>query len=299
MIAVSIIAASFSIRYALCNDEEIRRYSYTERRELLWDEGKPLIIRESGGTIYARGWKKDEIKIKAVKTAYAPQLSIARRNAALLRVAIESPHDKVAVRTVNPTLRTGDVRSYVDYSLSVPRGIDLDLKSVEGTIYALKIEGAVTVRTASGAIHFRDITGHAVADSETGDIFAEDCTNLASAKTVSGDIAFSIVKNTPESDMYLNTEGGNVTIDFVEETPLILVVHAGEEKTDSSEASITVSTEPGEETEDTDDSLETRKYYSGGGGVFIRVTAASGTVTIKTTPRQEENSRKRNRPEEQ
>ena len=308
----AVLAVVFILAAAAWGEEEIvRRYSYTERREFAWEEGKPLVVRESGGTIYASGWGKKDIKVKAVKTAYAPRLTLARRNAALLNVAIEAPHDRISIRTVNPTIRTGQMRSYTDYSLNVPREINLDLKTVEGGIYVAGVKGDVAARTASGTISLKGISGAATAETETGELVLTDCDNLRFAKAASAAISFSITGKEPgpagappgkgpketggppaktlAADAELRNERGTISITFPEDTPLILDVTAPAGKIEAAEAKVTVSAEAGDDSGSDGDSLENRKYYSGGGGgARITVYTAAGEVIIKTTPRADE-----------
>src|SRR5919199_2530377 len=152
-----------------------------ESRELLRDEfhqtyrlsadGR-ITLHNINGAVHVQGWEREEVRVDAVKTAYA------RTRLDEARIEVNANDDSFDLRTRYPyedmtftdeAPRRYDNPATVEYTLTVPRGARienielingaLDLTSLTGDVNASSINGRVTARDLSGTIKLSTING--------------------------------------------------------------------------------------------------------------------------------------------
>lgn len=146
------------------------------------------------GDVRVTGVGGSDIVIEATKRARHPDAEQARRLLDELRVEITHVGSRVEVRTIYPRRFTG-VRgpgwsASVDYTVSVPRGVQVSLRTVSGDITLVGVRGEARVEAVSG------------------DINVSDTPNLTHARTVSGEVA--AVNVTGGGALTLGTVSGTV-----------------------------------------------------------------------------------------
>jgi DUF4097 and DUF4098 domain-containing protein YvlB len=145
-----------------------------------------------------------------------------------VKIKIERSRNRIRIETQYPK-RRGDFgflswmvgrrkpQVTVEYTLTVPDQIDLDLKTVNGGINVWDVEGYVAVHTTNGRIEVEDVLGTVKASTVNGSIEAElaelGYRDEVRLKTVNG----AIVAYFPDdlhADVEAGTVNGSIRTDF-------------------------------------------------------------------------------------
>ena len=111
-----------------------------------------LEVHETNGKIHVTGGDGDQIRVSAIKHAKASTEEAAK--AAVKEVAIKETATTGRVSldsTLGPGLSIGHSR-WVDYDVTVPRGVSVIIKSTNGEVRVRDIGGLVQVETTNGEI---------------------------------------------------------------------------------------------------------------------------------------------------
>lgn len=151
-----------------------------------------LDLSNISGDVRVTGTGGNEIVVEAVKRVRHRDPDQARRLLEQLRVEIVTVGDRVEVRTSYPRNARGDrgVSARVDYTISVPAG------------------AAVTVKTISGDMSVTKVNGEVRAETVSGNVSVTSARNLVQAKTVSGDVSARDVE--AATTLTLGTVSGTV-----------------------------------------------------------------------------------------
>lgn len=125
------------------------------------------------GDVRVTGGSGSEIRIEAVKRVRHRDADEARRLLNDLRVEMANLNGRVEVRTLYPRRGAYGERGMsarVDYTVAVPAGVTVWVKSISGNVAVSNVRGEVRAETVSG------------------DVTVETAPNLAIAKTVSGNV---------------------------------------------------------------------------------------------------------------
>ena len=151
-----------------------------------------LDLSNISGDVRVTGTSGSAITIEAVKRVRHRDADEAKRLLQELRIDITTVGDRVEVRTTYPRRNGGDrnISARVDYTVSVPIGAAVAVKTVSGDASVTKVNGEVRAETVSGNVA---VTG---------------TPNLATAKTVSGNVTARDVEGA--STLSLGTVSGTV-----------------------------------------------------------------------------------------
>jgi DUF4097 and DUF4098 domain-containing protein YvlB len=182
--------------------EQTERFS---RRIRVGRDGRVSVSNIAGDIVVTAGGG-DEVAIEAVKRTRGPQSELAN-----VRILVDERPGRVDVRTDHERNFTnrdgrGDHVS-VDYTVTVPAGVGVDLHSVSGN---LKITGG---------------RGPARLETISGDVVVTDTPKIELAKTVSGNVTLSGVST--EGDLSLGSVSGNVVAQSVKAHGLDLTSISG------------------------------------------------------------------------
>jgi DUF4097 and DUF4098 domain-containing protein YvlB len=167
--------------------EQTERFS---RKVKIGRDGRVSLSNIAGDIVVATGGS-DELSIEAVKRTRGSQSELQR-----VSIIVEERGGRVDIRTEHPRYssdrdgRNGDHVS-VDYTLTVPASVAVDVKSVSGNIKVTASRGAVR------------------AESVSGDITATDTPKLELAKSVSGNVTLAGVST--DGDLAAGSISGTVT----------------------------------------------------------------------------------------
>lgn len=154
--------------------------------------GKPTLVLDTwDGAIEVHSWDRNEVEVEIEKRAM-DQALVDR-----MVVTAEQQGDRITVRVTGPS-ESGfrGVTLGVHYSptarlrVAVPRGIDLDARSGDGSIRAEGLDGQVTLTTSDGSVTAMQIAGTLKVRSGDGAIRLERVSGVLDLETDDGSIGF-------------------------------------------------------------------------------------------------------------
>jgi putative adhesin len=149
---------------AWCRDNGDDRPTHCEVREVTVPAGRDLVEVDAApnGGIDVEGWDRDHVRVLAKVVARGDSEADARALAS--QVTIET-----AGRVHAEGPRTQSPRSWhVSYRLSVPRGVRLDLRSLNGGISLRDVSGTVDLRTTNGGVSVTRASGRVTGRTTNG-----------------------------------------------------------------------------------------------------------------------------------
>lgn len=154
--------------------------------------GGRLTIVNVNGDVTITSWDRHEVKLKAVKRARAESEEAARLLLEKTTVRFDRTEQGIDIRTDAPKKPGRNRNVSVVYTVTVPDEIDLELKTVNGTIDVKDISGAVDAKTTNGRIGLTGIVGSIHAKTTNGKIGLSDVLGPINAKTTNGSIKVAV-----------------------------------------------------------------------------------------------------------
>ncbi|HJQ36484.1 MAG TPA: DUF4097 family beta strand repeat-containing protein [Thermoanaerobaculia bacterium] len=236
----------------------------TVDRTLNVQPGATVSLTNVNGRVTIKSWDQPRVHIVAEKEVEGSR-DDAQEVMKALRVDIVPQNGGVSVTTHHP--RRGDdgvggffdwllgnhVQAQVRYELTIPRNMNLD------------------VRTVNGSIHLADVNGHLELDTTNGKIEVERCSGSIDASTTNGGIRAHLVQVAKGQPMRFETTNGRIEL----EVPPSLAADIEAGTTNGS-----ISTDlPVATTHFKRNSL---RGTINGGGPSIRLRTTNGGIAIKT-----------------
>jgi len=163
--------------------EQTDRFS---RKVKLGRDGR-VTIGNISGQIVVTGGSGDEVSIEAVKRTRGDQSQLAN-----VRIVVDDRPGRVDVRTEYDSSRfTRNNSVSVDYTVTVPSGASVEVKSVSGNVKVTGVRGAVR------------------SESVSGDVTTSDTPRVEAAKSVSGNVTLSGIQN--DGDLSATSVSGTVS----------------------------------------------------------------------------------------
>ena len=252
-----------------------------ERVELRIDDGRiEIVTGGDDGTLIARFEKRARATSRELARERLEAIQIEEhRNLPVLRLSARRSFE--GARSFRGSVRT-------DVTLTVPRGLELDVRTGDGTISAHGIEGTLVAETADGRIRLSEVKGRVSARSGDGSILGEDLDGdfdvetddgrvrlegrFGALRAVTGDGSIRIACEAgtePTGDWTIRTTDGSI------ELSLPASVSAG---IDASTGDGSISNELAHFTGET--SKRRVRGSVGAGGVLIVVTTLDGRITL-------------------
>ena len=203
---------------------------------LSFGSGGRLTLKNLNGAIRVDSWDKNEVKVQAKKKASGSSREEVEDLLSRTKIRIDPTPNQIDIRTELPengSLGTGkNIR--VDYRLTVPKSINLELKSVNGGIQVSSISGSVDVRSTNGGIEVSEVQDKVHAEAKNGGIKLVKVRGKVKAKTTNGGIDVEILEQSREgihayttngdiklalpegfkAHLKANTKNGNIKTDF-------------------------------------------------------------------------------------
>ena len=179
------------------------------------ERGGTFELQNVNGTVEVQGWDRNEIEVRAVKTA-------SQKESDLERVTIEVDAKPAAVSVATRYPQNEGVEVAVDYTVHVPYGAHVEhLGTVNGTLRISGIEALEDLRTVNGNIEVFDGGGSVRAHTTNGNIHIELAHSLdksgALAETTNGSVLIAV-----PSDMQADLETRCMNGNFYSEIPLAM-----------------------------------------------------------------------------
>ncbi len=144
------------------NDDGFR---HCEVREERLPAGPLRVDAGQNGGIRVEGWDGNDILIRAVVQANAPDEARAKQLAGQVQVQTGSGQ----VSATGPERRNRDWWS-VSYRISVPHRTDLNLNASNGGITIASVAGTITFDTTNGGVRLADLAGHVNGRTRNGGV---------------------------------------------------------------------------------------------------------------------------------
>jgi len=199
--------------------------------------GGYIFLEGNDGRINIQVWDKEEVHIIMTKRAWGKTRRRAEENLEKIEVYLEQRGDRLYIRDLTENIFDEEIDFLdlfkpstwknrglrVDFDLTVPRSVRLDISNDEGNIDISGVNGDIRVETDEGNIEAYDIISNNVnIDIDEGDIFL---TNInVNSDTLKGRIDI----NTDEGRIkFRNCKAKNFQIDSDEGDILLYEITAG------------------------------------------------------------------------
>jgi hypothetical protein len=171
--------------------EQTERFS---RKVRIGRDGRVSVNNISGDITVTAGGSGDEVSIDAVKRTRGDQRELGE-----VRIVVDERPGRVDVRTEYSSdrgFRNNNNRVSVDYTVAVPPGASVELKSVSGSVKVTGVRGSVRAESISGNVTTTDTPKVEVAKSISGNVTLSGIAidGDLSAGTVSGTVTAKGVK---------------------------------------------------------------------------------------------------------
>ena len=175
--------------------------------------GGRLTLFNVNGDITIGSWDRHEVKMKANKRARAGSEEAARLLLEKTTVQFDRTENRIDIRTDAPKKLGRNRNVSVAYALTVPREIDLELKSVNGSVHAKDVSGAVDAKTTNGRIGLNGIIGAIQVRTTNGKIGLSEVLGPITAKTTNGSIKVAVTGSGDEPhDISAKTTNGGIEV---------------------------------------------------------------------------------------
>jgi beta-lactamase regulating signal transducer with metallopeptidase domain/DUF4097 and DUF4098 domain-containing protein YvlB len=174
--------------------------------------GIPFVIRNSLGNITLKPSKDNICDVKAVIQAKAETVAEAQKRVEQGSMDVNSSDDKYYLK---PVKSDGDKWSnlYADLTISVPAGVQPDVKTDLGSVEMSNLRGKIKALTNLGSVKAVNTTGDIELTTKMGNIefFApEDLSAKFKAETKMGSIKSDLPLNINNKDMFNCTAKGTI-----------------------------------------------------------------------------------------
>jgi DUF4097 and DUF4098 domain-containing protein YvlB len=172
-------------------------------------------LQNVNGPVEVQGWERNEVEIRAVKTA-------KEKEADLDRVSIEVSANPDAVSVVTRYPQNEGVEVAVEYAVHIPFGARVrHIGTVNGTVKIAGVESVEDLRTVNGNIEVYEGGGSVHAHTTNGNLHLElthlEDTRGMSAETTNGSILLALPAGS-DADIEARSMNGS----FYSELPLSL-----------------------------------------------------------------------------
>ena len=163
--------------------------------------GARLVLDNVNGRVTVTAWNQPRVRVIALQRVESRDGDLARRTMAGL-VSVAADPNGIRIHTNQPRNANGffawlagqSVETRVNYEISVPRAMNLDVETVNGSLMASSVSGALRFATVNGRINI------------------ERCAGELDASTTNGGIMADLVALTPGRPVKLNTTNGRITV---------------------------------------------------------------------------------------
>jgi DUF4097 and DUF4098 domain-containing protein YvlB len=179
------------------------------------EAGGSVELQNVNGTVQVQGWDRNEVEVRAVKTAKQKESDLER-----VSIDVEASSKGVSIVTRYP--QNEGVEVAVEYTIHVPHSAHLEhIGTVNGTLRVVGVETVEDLHTVNGNIEVFDAGGSVHAHTTNGNVHLElahlpDKTG-ATAETTNGSLVLAV-----PSDMQADVEAKCLNGNFFSEIPIAM-----------------------------------------------------------------------------
>lgn len=184
----------------------------TFSRTIRLGRGGTFDLQHVAGNIVLEGGGGDDVRIDAIKRVRHRVEATARAALPEVRIDVIERGATVEVRTSQP--RRGNFVSAVDYTVALPSGANVIVRTVSGDVQVTNINGELRAQSVSGNVTAASVRRVREVRSTSGTVDISDGeSDELTAHTLSGDV---LVRNLKARVLNLQTVTGDVRLSGVE-----------------------------------------------------------------------------------
>ncbi len=203
---IFVLAALFTLPASAAEKrEEIVEYT------LDFTPGKMLSVHARNGGITLKTWERDQVFVRAVKKAEASSGEEAEEMLETTAIEISETDSGIEIRTRHPDNKWNLFKNWnisVNYTITVPQNVRLDLDTVNGSISIPPTTGNVKSETVNGSIKINGTRGAIDVETVNGKINLTGIIGGVKAETVNGSIEIAITEQIPDNIRAETVNGG-------------------------------------------------------------------------------------------
>jgi len=254
-----------------------QEYTFEEERTMVLEPGTLITVQNVSGHIDVRGWDGDHVRVISTKRIKARSREEAREWAEKVEIIIEKHDQDLLIKAKRPKDWTESLESLlegifqkkpsasVDFEISTPPDVHLEISSVSGDISVRDITGETNIDVVSGDMEIFDIGSHVTIDAVSGDMVLKKIAGNVDVDAVSGDTR-------------LESIGGNVRVDVTSGNATLENVD-GDLYFDGTSGDVSAKNIYG----DVNIDVTSGDIYVLQKGGELRIDTSSGDVTVETT----------------
>jgi DUF4097 and DUF4098 domain-containing protein YvlB len=228
--------------------------------------GAPVQIKNVSGDVAITGYEGSAVTVAAYKEGRDREMVEVEDTSGPggLSLAVRYPHNC-------------NCDASVRFEVRVPRTLSLNFNKIStasGNLSARGVTGTLRLSTASGDVTVENVSGSITASSASGNVRVRETAGSVSASSASGDVEAELTRLEGSDDMKFSSASGDVRVRMPQ----------------GLDASVSLTTATG--TVETDFPLEVKrneygpgmsaKGRLGGGSRVLRISSASGSVSLKS-----------------
>jgi DUF4097 and DUF4098 domain-containing protein YvlB len=261
--ALMMIGALVSLRSV----GEAAEYVETINREFRIQAGQTVRIENPSGRIDIRGTGEQQVRVEAKKKARWGSEREAREALGNVQVEMNPVKDGLAIATRIPRgVPWKRVPVRVDYTIAVPRSLNIETTVASGDVVIRDIQGRVKSTSASGDVSVAEARGGLQVVTASGDVSVERAQGALQVSVASGDVR--VRQHT--GDVRLKGTSGDVET-ASSEGKLAIDVVSGDVSVDDAEGDVAVKTISG----------NARVNLRSLRGNAVKIETTSGDVRLK------------------
>lgn len=222
-------------------------------------------LKNTNGDVVISTWTKNEVEIKAVKTAKRDKEDLER-----VKIEVNASANSVSVDTIYDKSFLRNIRVDVQYDVKVPEGVRLErIRSTNGDVELTGRFSDADAGTTNGSVRLESASGKCSAHTTNGDVHAVNFKGPIDARTTNGDVYLDV--RVLEAGITAHTTNGSITLKTAGDLNAVFKAHTtnGRIRTD---VPITV--------EGMVSSKRTLEGKLGKGGPEIDLRTTNGSITL-------------------
>jgi len=191
-----------------------------ESKTLKVDMEKPLTLNvlNDVGDVTIVGADVDTVQVNVTKKAYATSQAKADEAVKAIKYNIAQTGNVITIKYELPNLNNINNSKAVDFVITVPNEITVDVNDRFGAINVSNIKGAVTLQNDFGDIDVENVEGALSASSNSGELTAASIKAGTQNIELKSDFGSVTLKQASGKDVLLTSNSGKITFDEVRAT---------------------------------------------------------------------------------
>jgi len=204
LVALTLFAAGTVIAKA---DEDVITRSFPVKA------GGKLTLNVDRGSVHITTSDSDNVAVKITRELQRASAAEAKKVFEQHKIELSSTDNEVKVEAQNPQKGFGFNNPFnrlkVDYTISIPKKFDIDVKTAGGNIDVADLNGKAVVQTSGGNLTLGSINGALKAHTSGGHIVLARSEGDADVHTSGGDLRLGEI----DGNLVAHTSGGQITLE--------------------------------------------------------------------------------------